>query len=109
MINKRIFTLLALLLLCSCEERPGQVISNGPRYEVRTFRAGQGWAYAILINDKEYIRQLFIPAIPGRQQFASDALAKKTGLYVISKLKNNSSPSLSRAELMRLNIISKQQ
>lgn len=74
-------------------------------YNVKTFRVDKGWAYSILINDKEYVRQLFIPAIEGKVPFASDNQAEETGWYVVSKLKNNASPSLTKKELITLNIL----
>jgi hypothetical protein len=72
---------------------------------VKTFRVDKGWAYSIFINDKEYVRQLYIPAIEGKVPFASDSQAKKAGWYVVNKLKDNTSPSLSKKELAALNIL----
>jgi hypothetical protein len=105
MIKKNISILVLLFMLCSCSDTKHEVLNYGPEYNVKTFRVDKGWAYSIFINDKEYVRQLFIPAIEGKMPFASDSQAKKTGWYVVSKLKNNASPSISRKELVTLNIL----
>jgi hypothetical protein len=92
-------------VFCSCSDTKQETLNNGPEYEVKTFRVDKGWAYSIFINDKEYVRQLFIPAIEGKIPFDSESQAKKTGWYVVSKLKDNASPSLSKEELVTLNIL----
>lgn len=92
-------------MLYSCSNNRHETSNNGPAYHVKTFRVDKGWAYAILINDKEYVRQLFIPAIEGKVPFANARQARKTGWYVVSKLKNKESPSLTKKELITLNIL----
>lgn len=94
-----------LSVCCSCSDTKQEILNNGPEYNVKTFRVDKGWAYSIFINDKEYVRQLFIPAIGGKVPFNSENQAKKTGWYVVSKLKDNASPSLSKEELITLNIL----
>lgn len=105
MTRKNISILALLFVLCSCSDTKHEILHNGPEYKVKTFRIDKGWAYSIFINNKEYVRQLFIPAIEGKVPFASDSQAEKTGWYVVSKLKDNAIPSLSRKELMTLNIL----
>jgi hypothetical protein len=105
MTKKTISMLVLLFALYSCSDTKHEVFHNGPEYKVKTFRVDKGWAYSIFINDKEYVRQLFIPAIEGKVPFASDSQAEKTGWYVVSKLKDNASPSLSKEELVTLNIL----
>jgi hypothetical protein len=104
--TRKIISILTLFFVfCSCSDTKHKTLNSGPEYEVKTFRADEGWAYSIFINDKEYVRQLFIPAIEGKVPFNSENQAKKTGWYVVSKLKDNASPSLSREELATLNIL----
>lgn len=100
-------SILALLsVCCSCSDtKHEKTLNNGTEYSVKTFRVDKGWAYSIFINDKEYVRQLFIPVIGGKVPFGSESQAQKTGWYVVSKLKNNASPSLSKEELVTLNIL----
>jgi hypothetical protein len=105
MIKKAISILALLSALYSCSNNRHEILHNGPEYKVKTFRVDKGWAYSIFINDKEYVRQLFIPAIEGKVPFASDNQAEKTAWYVVSKLKDNASPSLSKEELVTLNIL----
>jgi hypothetical protein len=105
MTKKTISILVLLFTLYSCSDTKHGVFQNGPEYKVKTFQVDKGWAYSIFINDKEYVRQLFIPAIEGKVPFASDSQAEKTGWYVVSKLKDNASPSLTKKELITLNIL----
>lgn len=92
-------------ICCSCSDSKHKILYNGPEYRVKTFRMDKGWAYSIFINNKECVRQLFIPAIEGKVPFESESQAKKTGWYVVGKLKDNASPSLSKEELATLNIL----
>lgn len=105
MIKKTVGALALFFMLCSCSDKKQELLNYGPEYKVKTFRVDKGWAYSVFINDKEYIRQLFIPAIEGKIPFASDSQAEKTGWYVVSKLKDNASPSISKKELITLHIL----
>lgn len=96
-----------LFFLQSClNNRQQEKVDHGPQYRVVTCKIDNGWAYSIFINNKEYVRQLFIPAIEGKTPFPSKDQANKVGWYVVSKLKDNASPSLSKKELLTLNVLS---
>ncbi len=100
---------LLALLLSSCNPT-GNIkkvppTATAPLFRVQTFKVQAGWGYSVFIDDKEYIRQRFIPAIAGETPFASSQQAWETGNYVVTKLKSNSNPSLSRKELQQLHIL----
>lgn len=64
-----------------------------------------GWGYKILVNQKTYIYQDVIPAIPGYHPFRSERDAMVTGKLVAEKLKNGKPPFLSREELESLSVL----
>jgi hypothetical protein len=64
-----------------------------------------GWGYLILVNEKPYINQPHIPAIPGNSGFNDEDQANIMANFVIYKLKNGiMPPSISIAELDSLGI-----
>lgn len=50
--------------------------------------SGTGWGYQVYVEDKLYIDQTNIPAVPGLQTFKSKEEALKIGNLVASKMKN---------------------
>jgi Domain of unknown function (DUF4907) len=60
------------------------------------------WGYDILINQKIYIHQEFIPALEGNQPFRSKKDALKVGRVVMLRIKNRQSPTLSAEEVRKL-------
>jgi hypothetical protein len=73
--------------------------SRGHSYKIEVYKSGPGWGYDILMKDKLYIHQPFIPAIEGQVPFRDKQSAKKTGRLVVKKLKNHKVPSVTREEL----------
>ncbi len=75
-------------------------------YTLETFQTGEnGWGYKICKDKKLIIKQDLIPAIENKVAFKSEADARKTGNFVIEKLKKNQLPTLSRSDLEELDII----
>lgn len=68
------------------------------------FEVGGGYGYHILNGDKVVIEQKFIPAIAGEKSFLTAGEAKIISDLVVSKLKNNDSPTISPVEIHNLNI-----
>jgi hypothetical protein len=68
-------------------------------YEVELFKSGNGWGYDILVNNKTFIHQPFIPALEGEVPFRDKESAKKTARLVVEKLKNHKSPGITTEEL----------
>lgn len=108
MIKHLIYAFILLLALASCNtgidtEAPATRQEKG--LQVATFPIYKGYGYSIFLNEKEYIRQLYIPAIEGKYPFATEHQARETAIYVISKLKNQEGPSISKEELVKLKVI----
>jgi len=68
----------------------------------KTFHSGSGWGYDILMNGKLIIHQVWIPAVSEKKEFSTEAEAKETAALVISKLKNNKFPTLSKDEVEQI-------
>jgi hypothetical protein len=66
-----------------------------------------GWGYNILAGEKIYIKQEFIPVIPGKQGFKSAADALLVGNLVVKKIGANQTPAVSLHELDSLGVIKK--
>lgn len=63
-----------------------------------------GWGYQITINEKPFIHQDCIPAVPGYQPFRSKEDAMRVGELVIYKIRHQLSPAVNRRELDSLRI-----
>lgn len=76
-------------------------------YSVKTIQSEkEGWGYQILKNNKAIINQPNIPAIQGNKGFANEAMAKKTGEFVLQKIQRGEfPPMLTVEELDSLNVI----
>jgi hypothetical protein len=72
---------------------------------VKTYRAGDGWGYSIVIKGKEVIKQPFIPAVGGRKPFETRRDAAKTGRMVLKKIQQGQQPTLTVEELKKAGII----
>ncbi len=72
--------------------------------ELKTVAVEDGWSYEILIDNKVYIKQEYIPCVTGKQRFQSDADAQKTGRLVLKKLRDGQMPTLRVQELDSLGI-----
>jgi hypothetical protein len=97
MINKKILTGLALLLMLV---GIGSVFNNRDHhYTVDVIKSEQGWGYNILFDNKLIIHQPYMPAGNGQVAFGDKYSARKIGGLVVKKLQNNQSPSITRDEL----------
>jgi hypothetical protein len=73
--------------------------SRGHSYEIDLFKSENGWGYDILKNDRIYIHQPYIPALPGQIPFKDKKSARITGRLVIKKIRNHQSPALTQDEI----------
>jgi hypothetical protein len=78
------------------EKNPAQKINYN------LFHKASGWGYDILVNDKLFIHQEYIPVVANKKGFATETEAKKTARLVINKLKNNKMPTLNYAEVNQI-------
>ena len=88
------FVLGALLLGCQSKTT----------VKLETFPTETGWGYLIKTGDKVFIKQEFIPAVPGEHSFASKIDAEKIGTLILQKLKKKQHPSVTVEELDSLQI-----
>ncbi|WP_290339363.1 DUF4907 domain-containing protein [Ferruginibacter paludis] len=68
------------------------------------FKTGDGWGYAITVDNKIFIKQSIIPCIAGEKSFASQADAEKVADLVLTKIKTHQKPSIFKSELEKLGI-----
>jgi hypothetical protein len=83
--------LTGLLVTTSCgSSNKKQEPSGDDRLPVKVIAvpSGKGWGYKVFVDDKLYIDQTNIPAVPGLQTFKSQEEALKIGNLVVSKMKN---------------------
>lgn len=59
---------------------------------VRPLKMPDGWGYEVLVNDKVYIRQDYIPAIPSYKRFKTEDEAMVIGKSVADKMKHGRKP-----------------
>lgn len=82
--------LLTLMIACT---------GRGHSYKIDVFKSGNGYGYDILINNKPYIHQPYMPAVEGMIPFSSRHAARTVGYLVVKKLKNHESPTITKKEL----------
>jgi hypothetical protein len=104
-ISKYLGLSIALVLLISCNQTKSQKTNGLVQPRVHTYKVEKGWAYSIYLGDKEYIRQPFIPTLPGNVPFATDSQALVAGKLVLSKVLAHKSPSLTKEELEQYRLL----
>lgn len=72
---------------------------RGPHCRVEVYKSEQGWGYDIVMNNKTYIHQPYMPAANGNVAFESKRAAKKTGDLVLKKLQKRQTPVVTKSEL----------
>jgi hypothetical protein len=73
--------------------------------EVRSIKVDSGWGYDIVKDAKVYIHQVYVPAIPGRHPFKTEADALKVGHEVLARLSTSTLPTISARDLKDLGIV----
>ncbi|MEI3797787.1 MULTISPECIES: DUF4907 domain-containing protein [unclassified Chitinophaga] len=68
------------------------------------FEINNGWGYRVNVDGHTYIYQDVIPAIPGNHVFRSREEAMRVGQVVAAKLTQHKIPSVSRQELIAMQI-----
>jgi len=74
------------------------------KLELHAIQLTNGWGYVITSQHKTIIRQQVIPVIAENKSFASEDDALKVGQNVLSKIKQNLSPTITLQELETLKI-----
>lgn len=94
-----------ILILSSVGCKPEK---TAVEFKMEVFQiANSGWGYKIFKQDKTFIVQYNIPAIPEKKTFHSHHDAERVGSLMIHKLKQNKMPSIKVSELDSLKIIYK--
>jgi hypothetical protein len=68
-------------------------------------KTAYGWGYNVLAGERIYIKQEFIPGIPGKQGFTSADDALRVGNLVIKRISGGLQPTISTRDLDSLGII----
>jgi hypothetical protein len=63
------------------------------------FHTDYGWGYNILADGKVHIKQQYMPAVPGRRGFKTEADAMMVGHLVVKKITQNQLPTITIHEL----------
>ncbi|GAA6768280.1 DUF4907 domain-containing protein [Flavobacterium johnsoniae] len=95
-IQKNLLLLFLVLSIVSCTKK--EVLKT------ETFKTDTGWGYSISYKEKIIIKQSIIPVINENKSFSTQEDALKTAGLVVSKLKQNLSPSVTKNELILLKI-----
>ncbi len=85
-----------LLLLLACNHNKGLTLES--------LETDNGWGYIIKNNDKIIIKQSIIPVIQNQKSFENEEDALKVGNLVLKKLKANTSPTITKKDLILLSI-----
>jgi len=93
MIRSRRLPYLVILLVFTACARPE------PKFTYDLFQTKTGWGYNILVNDKIFIHQVTVPALPVQGGFEHQWQAKNTAHLIITKLKARQLPTLSMFEV----------
>lgn len=72
---------------------------RGTHGRVEVYKSEQGWGYDIVIKNKTYIHQPYMPTVNGNVAFENKHTAKKTGDLVLKKLQKRQTPVVTKSEL----------
>lgn len=89
-------SVITLLLIVACNKKEN--------YHVESIKTATGWGYTIATDEKIIIKQTTIPAINNYKGFTTEKDAIKTAHHVVKKLETNLSPSVSKKDLILLDI-----
>lgn len=73
-------------------------------YSLKVVNKENYWIYEVYKEDNLFIRQEYIPAVNGKQNFKTKEDAEKIGKVVMTKLSKNMLPGISMVELTNNNI-----
>lgn len=94
--TKKYFLLIGFLTFFSCNSLQD--------FSLESIKTPSGWGYVIKNNDKIIIKQSIIPVIQNIKSFESETEALKVGNLVLDKLKQQTSPTITKKDLILLSI-----
>lgn len=95
-IQKNLLLFILVLQIVSCTKKEV--------FKTESFKTNSGWGYSISYKDKIIIKQSIIPVINDNKSFSTEEDALKTAHFVVEKLKQNLSPTVTKNELILLKI-----
>jgi hypothetical protein len=95
MIRKNLFILFLFLFLSCNKKEP---------LSLQSLKTPTGWGYTICYNNKIIIKQTIIPVISKNESFKTEEEALKVGDLVLKKLEGNLPPTITKNDLILLNI-----
>ena len=114
---KHVLLFLLITVACGTQGQPTRnektgalaATTTGTNYVFKLIPlADRGFGYDIYVNNKLFIHQTTIPAIPGNKGFATKADAEKAAKVVIAKMQNGETwPGITRDDWKQLNIMPK--
>jgi hypothetical protein len=95
-INLKNLVIITTLLIVACSKQ-GDL-------HVESIKTATGWGYTIANDEKIIIRQTVIPVISNAKSFETEKDAIKTANLVVEKLNANLSPTVTKKDLILLDI-----
>jgi len=99
-----LFTIFVLTLLSALSFR---LFLHSPAPEIlktETYRVSGGWGYKILVQERVFIDQPFIPGSPGKKPFPDRKSASRAAGTVKSRMIHGEKPVLTREDIRKLGI-----
>jgi hypothetical protein len=93
---KKLMLLGFLMLIFACSKKD--------ELNLESIKTSTGWGYVIKNNDRIIIKQSIIPVIPSQKSFETEQQALKVGNLVLQKLKDKTSPTITKKDLILLSI-----
>lgn len=78
--------------------------SKKDELNLESIKTSTGWGYVIKNNNRIIIKQSIIPVIPSQKSFETEQQALKVGNLVLQKLKDKTSPTITKKDLILLSI-----
>jgi Domain of unknown function (DUF4907) len=97
----------ASIIIAACifffrQQKENSDAAGKPALSYKTFYEPSGWGYDIFSNNKLFIHQDFVPALPVKKGFNKKEYAEKTAQLVIQKMQENKFPTLEKSELEKI-------
>jgi hypothetical protein len=89
-------TIATVLLITAC--------NNKENYHVESIKTANGWGYTIGNDERIIIKQTVVPVINTNKSFTTEKDALKTAHLVVKKLEANLSPTITKKDLILLDI-----
>ncbi|MCV9928507.1 DUF4907 domain-containing protein [Flavobacterium sp. LS1R49] len=89
-------TIVFITLIVACNKKGN--------LHVESIKTASGWGYTIANDEKIIIRQTIIPVISNTKSFETEKDALKIGNLVVEKLNANLSPTVTKKDLILLDI-----